>query len=330
MIQDIESLRQIIAQHKSYLLTTHVNPDADAIGSELALARLLRKLGKQATIINYSKIPDHFAWMDKDGEIIHFQAERDKEKILQVDVIFIIDTNQPYRVRTMEPFVIQSNAIKIVIDHHLDSDPFAHHYMIDENASSTGEIVYRIIKSYGDEFFDENIAQLLYAAIMTDTGSFRFPRTDSEVHQIVAFLIERGADPTDIYSNIYESWSPNRMRLLGEVLDTLKTAYEGKVAYIVCTQEMFKNTGTTEVETDNFSTYPMSVKGVLVGVLFNELQNGVKISFRSKGEIPSNEMAKEFGGNGHLNAAGARLYDVKLEDVVEKTIKAIEKYLPKT
>jgi phosphoesterase RecJ-like protein len=183
------------------------------------------------------------------------------------------------------------------------------------------------VKSYGDEYFDQTIARMLYAAIMTDTGSFRFPRTDPDIHRIAASLIEQGADPTEIYSNIYETWSPNRMRLLGEVLDTMKTRYNGKLAYLVCTQEMFQRTETTEVETDNFSTYPMNVKGVQVGILFNELPDGVKISFRSKGTIPANEMAKELGGNGHLNAAGVRLYNVNLEDVIEKAVHIAGKYL---
>jgi phosphoesterase RecJ-like protein len=328
MKNEIKILRDIITKYSTFLLTTHVNPDADALGSELALARLLRKLGKQTTILNYNKTPDHLEWMDNEKQIIHFDAERDKEKILRSEVILVIDTNQPYRVRTMEPFVLQSKAIKVVIDHHLESDPFSQHYVVDTDATSTGEIVYRIVQLYGEKYFDQTIARMLYAAIMTDTGSFRFPRTDPEIHHIAAFLIEQGADPTEIYSNIFETWSPNRMRLLGEVLDTMKTAYDGKLAYIVCTHEMFQRTETSEVETDNFSTYPMSVKGVLVGMLFNELPNGVKISFRSKGTLPANEMAKELGGNGHLNAAGVRLYNVKLGDVIEKAVKIVEKYLP--
>lgn len=327
MSLNISEYKQLIEQHNTFLLTTHVNPDADALGSELALAHFLQKLGKQTTILNYNKTPDHLEWMDEQKEIIHFEEGRDKEKILQAEVILVVDTNQPYRVRTIEPYLLQSKATKVVIDHHLESAPFAHYYFVDTDATSTGEIVYRIVKSYGDEYFDQTIARMLYAAIMTDTGSFRFPRTDPEIHLIAAFLIERGADPTEIYSNIYETWSPNRMRLLGEVLDTMKTAYDGKVAYIVCTQEMFKRTGTTEVETDNFSTYPMSVKGVVVGILFNELHNGVKISFRSKGKIPANEMAKELGGNGHLNAAGVRLYNVTLDDVIENAVKIAGKYL---
>jgi bifunctional oligoribonuclease and PAP phosphatase NrnA len=323
----IETIRPIIEQKLSFIITTHVNPDGDGLGSEIALAHFLRKVGKTATIINHSKTPENYEWLDEKKEIIFFSPERDRDKILQADAIFIVDTNQPDRLRSMEPFVLQSPATKIVIDHHLDSQPFAHHYLLDENATSTGEIIYYILKTLNPTYIDKEIARSLYAAIMTDTGSFRYPRVDPEIHQIAAHLIELGADPIEAFSSVYENWPIGRMRLLGEVLDSMKTEYDGKLVHVVCTQKMFKETGTTEVETDNFTTYPMSVRGVQIGILFNELHNGVKISFRSKGNIPINELAKEFGGNGHLNAAGARLFDVKLQDIIDTVIKKAGKYL---
>ena len=214
-----------------------------------------------------------------------------------------------------------------MVDHHLEPHDFADQYFIDDQATSTGEIVYRLLTTLGTIQIDAAIATALYTAIMTDTGSFRFPRTDPESHRIAAHLLECGADPSQIYVNVYEQWTSGRMRLLGEVLDSMKTAYDGKLSYVVCTQKMFRETGTTEVETDNFTTYPMSIKGVVVGILFNELKNGVKISFRSKGSIPINQLAKEFGGNGHLNAAGARLFDVSLESIVTSVIEKAGKYL---
>jgi phosphoesterase RecJ-like protein len=172
----------------------------------------------------------------------------------------------------------------------------------------------------GAQQIDAPIAQALYTAIMTDTGSFRYPRTDPEIHRIAAHLLEFGVVPIEVFANVYEGWSQGRMRLLGEVLDSMKTAHNGKIAYVVCTQLMFRQTGTSEVETDSFTSYPMSIRGVVVGILFNELNDGVKISFRSKGSIPVNELAKEFGGNGHLNAAGARVDGRNLDDVVADVV----------
>lgn len=281
----------------------------------------------EATIFNHSMTPENYIWLDPQKEITHFIPEQHQQAILGADLIFVLDTNQPDRLRNLEPFVMQSKATKIVIDHHLEPHSFGDHYIIDDDATSTGEIVYRIINSINPKLFDKEIAQALYTAIMTDTGSFRFPRTDPDIHRMAAHLLEFGISPIEIYANIYEVWSQGRMRLLGEVLDSMKTAHDGKLAYVVCTRHMFKETGTSEAETDNFTTYPMSVRGVAVGILFNELSNGVKISFRSKGNIPINQLAKEFGGNGHLNAAGARLFDISLDNLVPQVIAKAKKYL---
>ena len=327
MLAAFKNIEAIIRDRHDFVLTTHVNPDGDGIGSELALARSLRQLDKKATIINHNATPENYQWLDSHREIIQFVPERDGDTVLRAEVIFILDTNHPDRLRSLEPFVRRSKAEKIVIDHHLEPDSFAGHYVVDADATSTGEIIYRMLKEMRTITIDHDIAQALYTAIMTDTGSFRYPRTGPETHRIAAHLLEHGIDPTQIFVNVYENWTPGRMRLLGEVLDSMKTAYDGKLAYVVCTRKMFAATGTTEVETDNLTTYPMSIRGVTVGILFNELPDGVKISFRSKGSIPINELAKEFGGNGHRNAAGARLFNVKLEDAVQQVIESAEKYV---
>lgn len=327
VLPNIEKIKNIITQNQNYVLTTHVNPDGDGLGSEMALAHFLRKLGKSATILNHSKSPPNCEFLDPNKEIIQFIPERDRDKILKADAIFIVDTNQTERLRSMKPFIEQSKAIKIIIDHHLDPGSFAAHYVIDEDATSTGEIIYRLLSSIDSTLFDETIAQALYTAIMTDTGSFRYPRTDPETHTITARLLECGANPSEIFANVYESWSLGRMKLLGEALGSMQTVYNGKLAYLVCTQKMFMETGATEVETDNFTTYPMGIKGVAVGILINELPNGTKISFRSKGDIPINELAKEFGGGGHKNAAGARLYNVSLEETIKSVLEKAEKYV---
>lgn len=322
-----ENVAEIINQYNNFVITSHVNPDGDSLGCELALAHFLRKIGKSATILNHNETPKFYEFLDKRNELIKFNPELHKDIILNTDVIFVVDTNQSDRLRSLEKYVLQSKAIKVIIDHHLEAGNFADYYLIDEQATSTAEILYKLLLSMDNDVIDYEIAHPLYTAIMTDTGSFRFPRTDIETHQIIAHLLHFGVDPTEVYSKVYESWTLGRMRLLGEVLDTAKTEYDGKLAYIVCTQKMFDATGTTEVETDNFTNYPMSIEGVQIGLLFNELDDGIKISFRSKGDIPINELAKEFGGGGHKNAAGARLFGVKLDDIVKKVIEKSKKYI---
>jgi phosphoesterase RecJ-like protein len=323
----VDQIIRSLGGHARFVLTTHVNPDGDGLGSELALARFLRARGKSVTVVNHSPTPDNYRWLDPDGTIVQFLPERDRDLLLGADCIVVLDTNQPERLRSLQPFVQQSAAHKIVIDHHLDPHPFADEYLIDDAATSTGEIVYGLLAAMGPESIDRGIAEALYTAIMTDTGSFRFPRTRPETHDIASHLLSCGVDPTAVYVQVYENWTPGRMRLLGEVLDSMRTAYDGKLAYVVCTQAMFRATGTTEIETDNFTTYPMSIQGVRVGILFNELRDGVKISFRSKGSIPINRLAKEFGGNGHLNAAGARLFNAELEATVRAVVERAQEYL---
>ncbi len=326
MLPPTNLFQSLVQRSSSFVLTTHVNPDGDGLGSELALYYHLTSLGKKVSILNHSETPVFYSWLDERRCIGVFNAARDSILIANADVIVVMDTNQSSRLRSMEASVLASKAQRVVIDHHLEAQDFAEHYFIDTDATSTGEIVYRMLTDMGIATFAPESARALYTAIMTDTGSFRFPRTDPEIHRIAAHLLECGADPAEIYGRIFESWTPGRMRLLGEMLDSMKTACNGKLAYAVCTQAMFAATGTSEVETDNFTSYPMSVEGVRVGILVNELKDGVKVSFRSKGTIPVNQLAKEFDGNGHLNAAGARIHGVTLTDILQKLVAAAESY----
>lgn len=327
MQQAIEAVADLLKQHRSFVLTTHVNPDGDGLGSEIALAEWLIAHGKIARVINYSPTPDFYRFLDPHQRIKQFNEQSDAARIAAADVIVVLDTNQPDRLRSMQRFVIESRAVKVCIDHHLDPHPFAHLYLIDDDATSTGEIVYRLLRHLDDGLCTAVIAQALYCAIMTDTGSFRYPRVDADIHRIVAHLIECGADPVATYHNVYEQWPPGRIQLLGDALASLQTAYNGKLAHITITQHHLRATGTTEVDTDNFTVYPMNVAGVIAGILFLELPDGVKISFRSKGDVPINELAKEFGGNGHKNAAGARLYNCTLAEIQSKVLQAAGKYL---
>lgn len=323
----IDAVLPYLRNHRKYVLTTHVNPDGDGLGCEIALAEWLVQEGKQVSILNASATPGFYLFLDPHRRIQQFDETRDQRTIGEADIIFVLDTNHPERLRAMQSPVLRSSAAKICIDHHLDAAPFAREYLLDEDATSTGEILYRLLLRLNGKKLSPLIAQALYCAIMTDTGSFRYPRVDPEIHAIVAHLIEMGADPVAIYTKIYEQWSVGRIRLLGETLASLTTVSGGRLAHVTVTQEALKKTGTTEVDTDNFTTYPMSVEGVQVGILFLEMQKEVKISFRSKGDLRINELAKEFGGNGHKNAAGARIVGVSLADVKNRVLKAAEKYL---
>ena len=327
MQAEISAAHQLFRTHRDFLLTTHVNPDGDGLGSEIALAAWLRSLGKNVSIINHNATPDVYRFLDPGNLILQYDETRHRSVVTNAEVIVVLDTNHPGRLSAMENAVRESRAKKICIDHHLEPAPFADMYVIDESSTSTGEIVYRLLMQDDQTAITPEIAGALYCAIMTDTGSFRYSNVDPEIHRIVAHLLESGADPTAIYREIYEHWTPGRVQLLGEALASLRVEYAGKLAHITVDQAMLQRTGTVEGDTDNFTVYPMSIAGVNAGILFLQLQNGVKMSLRSRGSIPINELAKEFGGNGHRNAAGARLHGVTLDVFKRNVISAAQKYV---
>jgi phosphoesterase RecJ-like protein len=324
---DPRPIIQLLRERQTFVLTTHMNPDGDAIGCEVALADFLRNEGKTVAIINCDPTPAVFGFLDPENSIRVCSTVRDRALLARADVIVLLDANQPNRTASLEQDIRASAAVKICIDHHPDGSPFADYTLIDEDASSTGEILYNLLTSIPGSSFSPTLASALYIAIMTDTGSFRYPRVDADVHRAVAHLLECGADPVTLYTKVYEQWSDGRIHLLGEMLAGLKLSAGGKIASVAIAGEMLRKTGTSEEDTDNFTTYPMSIAGVCVGILFLEIPGGVKISFRSRGEIPMNALAREFGGNGHKNAAGARVKGATLTDIQHHVLKAAEKYL---
>jgi phosphoesterase RecJ-like protein len=322
-----ETFRALVDSHQNFILTTHVNPDGDGLGTECALAVFLKSIGKQVSIINYSATPPQYLFLEEIFPIQRFDASIHEQMIENADVLLILDTNHPDRLAAMKSSVLKSKAYKVCIDHHLDPGEFADLYILDEPSAATGEIVYRLISFLNGRHIDQPAAIALYTAIMTDTGSFRYPRTDPEVHKIIAHLIQAGADPVKIHENVYNRSSLNRLQLLGKALTGIQTAHDGRAAYMVLTKEMFEETKTTDVDSDEFVPYTLSLEGVQVGLLFSELTDCIKINFRSKGDIWINELAKEFGGNGHKNAAGAHVTLGNIQQVIDKVLEHVEVYL---
>ena len=320
-------IADLLRHHRRFVLTTHVNPDGDGLGSELTLAHWLHASGKEVAILNDSATPQVYRFMDPEGLIRRYEEASDRQTILDADVVIVLDTNHPGRLRALETAVLSSTALKVVIDHHLDPAPFADRYLLDQDATSTGEIIYRIAINLWGASIPADSATALYCAIMTDTGSFRYPRVDAETFQICAHLLQCGADPVTIFSEVYEQWSPGRLQLLGRMLEGLRLEYDDTLAHVSITRKDLRETGTTEEDTDNFTTYPMSIRGVVAGILFLELPGEIKISFRSRGTLPVNELAKEFGGNGHRNAAGARVVGIPVEEVTARVVQAAGKYI---
>ncbi len=322
----------LISKNQEFILTSHVNPDGDSIGSEIALQIYLKNLGKNARIINYSKTPANYTFLDKDGSIEQFDEAKHAPAIEKADVIFILDTNEYERVRTLAPFIKSSKAKKVLIDHHLGFDKNNFDYYIsDTDSPATGEILFRFFKDISSkeakDVITKDMAVAMYTAIMTDTGSFKFNRTDAETHIIAAELLGYGINPFEVYSEVYNRATLGKLHLLGRFLNNITLKYDNKLAYSLVTQHDFIETGTEEYAIEGFSSHLMSLEPVVLGIVITETKRGVKLSFRSKNDIRSNELAKEFGGGGHQNASGAFVIGVDIKKLTEEVIEKSEKYI---
>lgn len=324
---DFKQLKDIILNNNSFVITSHVNPDADAIGSELALFYILKKLDKTVSVINHSETPYNLLFLDKDEVVQKFESEKHDEVIKNADVLFALDLNQSNRLVKMEKSFIESAGIKVCIDHHQDKGDFADYFFIDTETSATGELIYNFIEQTNIVEFDYNIALQIYTAIMTDTGSFRYNRTTPKVHRISAHLLELGVNPTYVYDQLYDQSKLSKIRLLGLAVASIEVDSTGKIAYMTITKKMLQESGALESEVDGFVNFCLSIENVKIGLLFFELKDGLKISFRSKGDIPVNKLAAEFKGGGHTNAAGARLFNVEFDEIKYEVIKSAKKYL---
>ena len=324
---DFQVLIKLIEDNDSFLITTHVNPDADAIGSEIALYKVLKKLGKIIHIINHSYTPYYLQFLDPKSIIKRFNPDTDRKYFDEADVLIGLDFNRLNRLVSMEKAFSESKKIKVSIDHHQDSEDFVNYSFDDDRYSATGHIIYDFIKKTGIVELDYDIAYPLYAAIMTDTGSFRFERTNAELHRIIAGLLDLGVDPVDVYDKVYDQSKMGKIRLLGKALDSIKLIGENRIGYMFLTRKDFIESDASESDTDGFVNYTLSIENVVLGMLFIELKNGFKVSFRSKGKIPVDKLAAQFGGGGHINAAGVRFDALSMNKEMNNILRSAEKFL---
>jgi bifunctional oligoribonuclease and PAP phosphatase NrnA len=327
-MMNLNLLKDIILRHKSFLLTTHVNPDADAIGSEIAFYFILKELGKDCFIINHSETPYNLEFLDADKRIEKFDENMHKHLFNEVDVLVALDFNRSDRIVSMQKCFKESGITKICLDHHQDPEDFADHYFIDSDYSATGQIIYDLITKTNIVPLKKETAYPIYTAIMTDTGSFRFERTTPGIHYIAANLLEHGVDPSDVFDKVYDQSKFSKIKLLGKTLASMELyGSQKEIGYMIITRKMFQETGAIESDTDGFVNYTLSVENVKVGLLFIELGNGFKVSFRSKGEISVNKLAAKFGGGGHINAAGARFLNQDIRKFITIVLEKTEEFL---
>jgi phosphoesterase RecJ-like protein len=290
-----------INEGQSFLITAHVRLDGDALGSELALYLMLADMGKKAVIYNQDETPQQYRFLPVAQTIVHELGD-----IGQYDVGVVLDCSNLERVGKKSAQIGKIKTL-INIDHHISSGGFCLLSMLDGQASSTGELLYRLMREMRCNM-TKDICTNLYAAIITDTGGFRYINTRKETLWAAGNLVENGANPQWISENIYENDSPARLKLLAKVLETISLDVENKVGSLFVTQEALRQTGASLDHTEGFIDIPRTVKGVDISVLYTQLENKYfKVSLRSKGQVNVERVARKFGGGGHINAASCRI-----------------------
>ncbi|MBW3469349.1 DHH family phosphoesterase [Arthrospiribacter ruber] len=329
-MQEIESFKEVISSPKKIVITTHHKPDADALGSSLGMANFLLKKGHEVTVITPSDYPSFLHWMKGNDDVLNYEDKKQQTKankiIADAEVIFCLDFSCLSRLQDMEHAVAQSKAYKVNIDHHQDPKDFADFRYWSTDAAATCELVYELIVELGEkEAIDEDIADCLYAGIMTDTGGFRHPNTTKNVHLITAELIDLGADNSRISRLIYDTNSINRLKFIGfAITRRLVILEDQQTAYFAISKKDLRKYNSKTGDTEGLVNYALSLDGIKVAALFTEREDGVKISFRSTEEIAVNKFASEFfDGGGHKNAAGGKS-PLSLKETTEKFEKLIK------
>lgn len=306
----IEPFLALLDQHHRILLTTHENPDGDAIGSLVALARFLEGQGKDVRMVITPDLPPFLAWLDPDQTLERFDPQVRHHDLAQwPDLWLIVDASEPSRLGDLHPLFQASSASKASLDHHLKSSPGPFDLdFTDARASASAELVFEIISARLPRPLPLPIAQAIYTGLVDDTGSFRFSNATPKVHRMAADLIEDGADPALTYQNLYHQGRPQRLKLFGKAFASLRLLDGGRYASLTVTQADMQACEAAHEDLEGLVNKPLELKGVEVAALLSEREGGsIKVSLRSRSHVDVNAICKELGGGGHRQASGAKL-----------------------
>ena len=293
----------LIEANQSFLLTSHIRPDCDALGSELGMAALLEAVGKQVRIVNGHRPPPNLTFLDP-GNRIEAIEDLENDPSADIDILMVLDTSAWVQLGEMAEVIRGTSATRVVLDHHKSGDDLEAIVLKDVSAEATGALVVEAADALGVPLTAE-MAQPLFAAIATDTGWFRFPSTSSRTYQVAGRLTDAGASPAEIYGHLYEQETLGRLRLRGLVLGRVSTACEGTLAYTHIRIADFEETGALPSDTEDLVNLSLTIEGTLAAVILVEQQPDVyKVSFRSRCQMDCSEVAAEFDGGGHQAAAG--------------------------
>ena len=326
-------LSQLISDAETILITCHKSPDGDAIGSSLGLADYLRHLGKEPVVIVPDQYPDFLMWLPNTEKIIRYDKQRDKADLLFkiADLVFCLDYNAPSRVDEMEKALVSSPATRVLIDHHLNPDVPANLIISEPEASSTCELVFRLVWQMGAfPTLTKQFAVPIYCGMMTDTGGFTYNSSRPEIFFIISELLTKRIDKDKIYRNVYHNYSESRIRLMGYVMyEKLVYMPEYNAAYYTLTKDELKRFRFIKGDAEGLVNIPQQIKGLRLSISLREdteKDRVVWVSLRSVDNFPCNLMAEEFfNGGGHLNASGGRL-NCSMDEAVKIVKDAIIAY----
>ncbi|MDZ4715365.1 MAG: bifunctional oligoribonuclease/PAP phosphatase NrnA [Cytophagales bacterium] len=336
-MENIQALKLLLETPQDIVVVTHFKPDADALGSSLGLAGFLKKKGHRVLVVTPSDYPAFLSWMPGNSEVIAVSKETDgpgkraREAIASASIIFCLDFSSLQRTEDLQDSIREATGVKVLVDHHLEPERFAAYEQWNPEAASTAGLIFQLIEQLGEKhLLDADIANCLYAGLLTDTGGFRHSNTTQNEFKIASELAGHGANPSLVAKLIYDNNSLDRLRLTGFVLSQkLKVIPDCNTAYVAITSKELRQFGSQTGDTEGLVNYGLSVSGIRLSVLMYDRKSEIKISFRSLGDFSVNEMARtHFDGGGHKNASGGS-FKGTLEEALKKFLDVLPEYKSK-
>ena len=317
------SLLDLVRSRERFVLTSHVRPDCDALGSELGLAGILEALGKDVRIVNAQATPPNLRWIDPERRIESLAEQVRPADLADRDLFVVLDTSALAQLGAMGDVAKSMRDRVLVIDHHVSEDDLSDMWFKDTSAEATARIVYEIGLRLRVPL-TERIATPIYAGLSTDTGGFRFPSVSGESFRVAARLVDAGASPPAIYRELFEQDTLARLHLVGRTIAGAKTSYDGAVIYSTVRQSDIKEVGALPSDTEDLVNLTLTVKGTeLAAILIEQPDKRIKVSFRSRGPVDCSALAGRFGGGGHKAAAGS-IIDGPFDSAYERVVAAVD------
>lgn len=320
MIENLETARRLINEANNIVLTGHIRPDGDAVGSTMAMAYYLRSLGKKATVIYPNGYPEFFSWIPGIKDTVIFEERPDEalEIIRESDLHICLDYNQMSRISAVRPIVEGHPTPRMVVDHHINMEIEADFILSRPEAAATCQLVYLLIRELsGAAITDRQLAEYLMIGITTDTGNTAFSANDPQLYYIIGDLIATGIDKTALYNRLFHTYTADRFRLMSYLMSKMEMLNDGKTALVVLTQADMHKYNYKNGDSEGFVNMPLQISKVTRSILVREEKGQINVSLRSVGDVPVNTIAELFGGGGHKNAAGCE-FDVPLKEALER------------